>query len=63
MHNTPCCCPSPTADQWPQVFDDSMARRDWGWRPRFDLPTMCEAMMKALVPKYRSNQSVDAVKE
>ncbi|KAL8558572.1 hypothetical protein ACOMHN_032505 [Nucella lapillus] len=51
------------ADQWPQVFDDSNARKDWGWMPRYDLPTMCESLMKALVPKYNSSHAIGAVKE
>jgi nucleoside-diphosphate-sugar epimerase len=25
-------------DSWPVDVDDSAARRDWGWRPAFDLP-------------------------
>lgn len=51
------------ADQWPEVFDDSNARKDWGWMPRYDLATMCETMMKALLPKYNSSDAVGAIKE
>jgi threonine 3-dehydrogenase len=36
-------------DSWPRALDDSAARRDWGWAPRFDL----EAMTADLVPKIR----------
>jgi threonine 3-dehydrogenase len=36
-------------DSWPRALDDSNARRDWGWRPRFDL----ESMTDDLVPKMR----------
>jgi threonine 3-dehydrogenase len=25
------------ADDWPQVFDDSQARSDWGWKHEYDL--------------------------
>jgi threonine 3-dehydrogenase len=28
------------ASNWPQSLDDSAARRDWGWRPDFNLPTL-----------------------
>jgi len=37
-------------DSWPRALDDSVARRDWGWAPRFDL----EAMTRDLVPKIRA---------
>lgn len=33
------------ADSWPAAVDDSDARRDWGWRPRFDLEAMVEDMV------------------
>ena len=36
-------------DSWPRALDDSAARRDWGWAPRFDL----EGMTADLVPKIR----------
>jgi threonine 3-dehydrogenase len=36
-------------DSWPRALDDSAARRDWGWRARFDL----ESMTEDLVPRMR----------
>jgi nucleoside-diphosphate-sugar epimerase len=36
-------------DSWPKVLDDSVARKDWGWKPTFDL----EAMVDDLMPKMR----------
>lgn len=33
------------ADSWPQSIDDSMARADWGWKPKFDLDSMTKDMI------------------
>lgn len=33
---------------WPQVIDDSAARRDWGWAPRYGLQAMVDEMLAAL---------------
>lgn len=33
------------ADSWPRSIDDSIATRDWGWRPRFDLEALTRAML------------------
>ena len=36
------------ADSWPDSIDDSAARRDWGWAPRFDLPALADTMLAGL---------------
>lgn len=34
------------ADSWPDRIDDSAARREWGWEPRFDAATMTADMLE-----------------
>ncbi len=36
------------ADSWPKSIDDSLARRDWGWKPDFDLSSMTRDMVQKL---------------
>ena len=36
------------ADSWPNSIDDSAARKDWGWTPKFDLSAMVLAMIEGL---------------
>ncbi len=36
------------ADSWPMSIDDSAARRDWGWKPDYDLATMTKDMIAKL---------------
>ncbi|GAB4092226.1 Rossmann-fold NAD(P)-binding domain-containing protein [Flaviaesturariibacter terrae] len=36
------------ADSWPQSIDDSVARRDWGWKEEYDLAKMTEDMLANL---------------
>ncbi|MBN3305218.1 TDH protein, partial [Amia calva] len=36
------------ADSWPMSFDDSNARRDWGWRPAFALAEMVTDMLSTI---------------
>jgi threonine 3-dehydrogenase len=44
-------------DSWPKVIDDSAARRDWGWKPKFDL----DAMTDDLIPRVRRMLELGAV--
>ncbi len=34
------------AQSWPQSIDDSVARADWGWKPKYDLPALTAEMLK-----------------
>jgi nucleoside-diphosphate-sugar epimerase len=36
------------ADSWPQSIDDSVARRDWGWKHEYDLDAMTVDMLQNL---------------
>ncbi len=36
------------AASWPRSIDDSAAQRDWGWRARYDLRAMVDAMLDKL---------------
>lgn len=36
------------ARSWPSSIDDSAARKDWGWQPKYDLDRMTEDMIRAL---------------
>ena len=42
------------ADSWPRTIDDSVARADWGWQPRFDLARMTEDMLQKLGARFES---------
>ena len=36
------------ADSWPESLDDSLAKRDWGWKPRFGLDEITREMISSL---------------
>ncbi|MDB5208347.1 MAG: NAD-dependent epimerase/dehydratase family protein [Flavisolibacter sp.] len=36
------------ANSWPQSIDDSVAAKDWGWKPEFDLSAMTKDMLDNL---------------
>jgi nucleoside-diphosphate-sugar epimerase len=38
----------PIADSWPQSIDDSVARKDWGWKEEYDLEAMTKDMLENL---------------
>lgn len=37
------------------MFDDSEARRDWGWKPEVDLDDLVKLMMKEVKEKITAN--------
>jgi len=39
------------ADTWPNSIDDTVAQREWGWKPRFNLSQITEDMLKNLKGK------------
>jgi nucleoside-diphosphate-sugar epimerase len=45
------------ADSWPRSLDDSAARQDWGWAPRYDLATMTEDMLARLQAKLSASRA------
>ena len=36
------------AESWPQSIDDSVARKDWGWKPEYDLSKLTIDMLRNL---------------
>ncbi|UMB60775.1 NAD-dependent epimerase/dehydratase family protein [Lutibacter sp. A80] len=40
------------ADSWPMSIDDSYARKDWNWKPKFDIDAMTRDMVKNLKIKF-----------
>lgn len=44
--------PDPTlnaiVDSWPDRYDDSASRADWGWNPRFDLDAITRAVIEGI---------------
>ena len=40
------------ADSWPKSIDDSASRKEWGWKPTYDLPTMTKDMLGKLGKRY-----------
>lgn len=40
------------ADSWPQSIDDSVARKDWGWKHEYNLSKMTNVMIKELKKKF-----------
>lgn len=45
------------AQTWPQSVDDSLARRDWSWRPEYTLDDMVRVMLQELEKRVPSPTS------
>ncbi len=41
------------ADSWTKSIDDQEARKDWGWKPDYDLHSMTENMLENLYKEYK----------
>ena len=41
------------ADSWPRTIDDSAAREEWGWQPKFGLSAMVEDMLEKLTARLK----------
>ncbi len=41
------------ADSWPDSLDDSAARREWGWNPKYDLEAMTKEMLDVLSQRVK----------
>ena len=41
------------ADSWPKTIDDSAARKEWGWKPKYNLAEMTKDMLEVLGKKLR----------
>jgi nucleoside-diphosphate-sugar epimerase len=44
------------ADSWPMSLDDSAARKEWGWKPKYNLAMMTKDMMEKLTRRYREGK-------
>jgi nucleoside-diphosphate-sugar epimerase len=41
------------ADSWPNKMDDSCAREEWDWNPKYDLAMTTQDMLKVIGEKYK----------
>lgn len=44
------------ADTWPSSIDDSVARAEWGWAPRYDLDAMVQDMLTHLEARLEQSE-------
>jgi len=44
------------ADSWPQSIDDTPARKEWGWKPKYDLASMTTDMLDKLGERYKAGK-------
>jgi len=44
------------ADSWPDNMDDSAARKEWGWSPKWNLENMTEDMLKVIAERHKRGE-------
>ena len=49
------------AETWPNSLDDSAARKEWDFNPKYDLDKMTERMLKELTKKFKAEGVTMAV--
>merc|ERR1719367_1883366 len=49
------------ANDWPQVFDDSLARKDWNWSHQYGIDELCEIMITNLREIYTETNIMKAM--
>ncbi len=45
------------ADSWPMSLDDSVARKEWGWKPRYNMASMVKDMIEKLGKRFADGNS------
>ncbi|WP_282089904.1 NAD-dependent epimerase/dehydratase family protein [Aquimarina algiphila] len=45
------------ASRWPKSIDDSAARKDWSWKPKFDLESITGTMIEKLKENYKTGST------
>jgi len=45
------------AESWPNKMDDSCAREEWNWNPKYDLPMVTEDMLRVIKKRINSDSS------
>jgi len=45
------------AESWPQTINDSVARQDWGWQPKFEIRQMAQDLYKNISQKLAAGPS------
>jgi nucleoside-diphosphate-sugar epimerase len=43
------------ANSWPRSIDDSAARKEWGWKPTYNLSSMAKDMLDVLGKRYKKD--------
>jgi len=43
------------ADKWPKSINDDEARKDWDWKPKYDLKSMTVLMLEKLKERYNTS--------
>jgi nucleoside-diphosphate-sugar epimerase len=44
------------ADSWPQSVDDGLARKEWGWKPKYNLASMTKDMIRELTARAKQGR-------